>query len=135
MNLRVILISLVGFISSVYVTSCNHFEQGERIYQVKCGNCHGIDGEGLEAMYPPLNHSEVIQYGNSLLCIITQGLKGVRVVNRQKYEGSMPPVTDLNEVELSNLINFIQNKWVKEKRQPANPGLIIKWKNNCNSNQ
>ena len=101
------LFSFLVFISCKTTT----FEEGKRIYVAYCSNCHMEDGSGLGSLIPPLAHTDYsYPDGANIVCVITQGLEGPITVNGKEYNGVMPPAT-LNDVQLHNLINYINNAW------------------------
>jgi mono/diheme cytochrome c family protein len=111
------------------ITSCNTYTQGERIYQLKCANCHGINGEGLADLYPSISSSDIIKQNIKILpCII---IKGKFTLNDKGEKISeMPPVHDMGDVELSNLLNYLQNKYGK-KKETISMDSLIQWKSRC----
>lgn len=74
------------------------FTKGEEIYTKKCANCHMADGSGLGSYIPPLKKDTPIDFITST-CIITLG-KGEE--NLQ-----MPAFKELTDVELTNLVNYL----------------------------
>ncbi|MEO5906390.1 MAG: cytochrome c [Saprospiraceae bacterium] len=82
----------------------NPYKQGRTLYSFHCESCHMEDGSGLVKLIPSLKESILIRNSpDSLVCLIINGLPLNVLTNQQ-----MPPNTSLNEVELANLINFLQ---------------------------
>lgn len=104
------------FLCISFIISCKpKYYQGEVSYNQHCANCHGLDGEGLKSLYPPLSNSEYLE--NNILnlpCIIRYGLNERIVINSKEYDTPMAGIAELDEIEISNIMNFIQSKWVKE---------------------
>lgn len=70
------------------------------------------DGSGLEGLIPPLNGSTLIrQHPDLLPCIVRNGMEGPARVNGVDYNQVMAPVQGLNDVELANVLNYIQYEW------------------------
>lgn len=70
------------------------------------------DGSGLEGLIPPLNASTLIRQQPDLLpCIVRNGMEGPARVNGIDYNQVMAPVQGLNDVELANVLNYIQYEW------------------------
>jgi mono/diheme cytochrome c family protein len=85
----------------------NPYSQGQVIYNYYCGNCHMEDGSGLGKLIPSLDSSRLtLSDPQKLVCLILKGLP----VNPETGQ-SMPANTALNEVELTNLINFLGDKY------------------------
>lgn len=97
----------------VLLSACRQeYPQGEQIYKAYCVNCHMEDGSGLALLIPPLADADYLRlYPDSIPCIIREGRKGGLTVNGTLYHESMPSARNLNEVELSNLINYINTAW------------------------
>lgn len=82
----------------------NPYKQGKTLYSFHCESCHMADGSGLVKLIPSLESSTLFsQAPDSLVCLIRHGLALNPATGQQ-----MPPNTTLNEVEMANLINFLQ---------------------------
>jgi hypothetical protein len=70
------------------------------------------DGTGLGWWIPPLNGADYLEmHRDSVPCIIRFGSQGGNTINGIYYKQPMPSFRNLNEVELSNLINYINTAW------------------------
>ena len=84
------------------------------LYRSHCASCHGLEGEGLKPLAPPLIDSEWIAgEPKALVAIILQGLEGPIHVNGQRYAipnilPAMPGVGHLDSGDLTHLINFMR---------------------------
>ncbi len=104
--------------SILCLTNCQQlsYEQGQRIYESRCSNCHMVDGSGLSAMYPNLQTSELIKNGGAkLACVILNGKKSSIMSNLV-----MPANHDLSSAELSNLLNYLHHTWGSQKAEVPN---------------
>lgn len=115
-----------------FIPGCQSpYEQGRELYISACANCHMDDGSGLEGLIPPLNGSEiVIQKPDLLPCIVRNGMAGPALVNGVMYDQVMAPVTGLNDVELANVLNYIQYEW-GDRQIFYSPGQIEKIVGTC----
>ncbi|MBK8504442.1 MAG: cytochrome c [Saprospiraceae bacterium] len=97
------------------LTACgcqqNPYQQGERLYSLHCANCHMADGKGLMSLYPPLNTPEFQDYADQFSCIIRQGLSDTITVVQKEFIFPMPAIPELNNVEISNIYNYIRHTW------------------------
>ena len=85
----------------------NPYRQGQDLYIVHCENCHVRDGSGLGKLIPALDASKLtLSDPGKLICLIRKGLP----VNKQTGQ-QMPSNTILNDVEMTNLINFLGSKY------------------------
>ena len=88
------------------------YQIGERLYKTNCANCHMDHGEGLGALIPPLAGSDYLgKHLNELPCAIRRGLKDTIVVNGKTYSEQMPPNGDLSDIQITNLLNYINSSW------------------------
>ena len=104
----------VVILCGVLTQSCEQkpYKHGEILYQNFCQNCHNEDGEALRKLIPPLANSDyLINHKEELACIIRYGLEGEIVVNGIKYNQVMSPIDKLTDVEIANIINYINNTW------------------------
>lgn len=105
-----------GLLFLFLLSSCAEGPSGESLYLGQCASCHGKEGEGLGQLIPPLANSDFIaEDKGNLSCIILNGLDGPIVVNGITYNGTMPGMPKLTKAEIVNLINYIHQKWYKEK--------------------
>ncbi len=96
------------------IASCdqNPYRDGEALYKAQCANCHMDDGIGLGALMPPLAGSDYLKNNKSLLpCILINGLSDTITVNGKTYAEKMPGIPTLSAVEVTNVLNYINNAW------------------------
>lgn len=87
-------------------------ESGKRVYDSYCANCHLDDGKGLGALIPPLANSDYLSVNRSKLPLIVRyGLQDTIVVNGITYAEKMAGMPGLNEIQVTNLLNFIGQSW------------------------
>ena len=105
-----ILIILCSFVF-IYCQN-NIYVKGEGLYITYCSNCHGKDGNGLKNLYPPLNQSDFYQENlEKVPCIILNGLEDEITVNGNNFMMPMEGVPNLTDVDITNLINYINTAW------------------------
>ncbi len=86
--------------------------QGAYLYERECSSCHMPDGSGLGALYPPLANSDYLRENQgNLACIIKYGISDTMIVNGIQYDMPMEGIKKLNEVEITNIINYINTAW------------------------
>jgi len=90
--------------------------QGELLFEAYCAHCHMSGGQGLKKLIPPIAASDYLnQNWNQLACIIKYGQQAEILVNGVVYSEPMPANEKMTEVEISNIITYIQSKWYPEK--------------------
>jgi len=89
------------------------FAEGRALYQQACAACHGLAGEGLPNLAPPLVDSEwVTGPADRLIRIVLHGMEGPIEVNGRRYEPpailpNMPAVDSLTDTELAALLGYV----------------------------
>lgn len=81
-------------------------------YENKCASCHGLEGEGIKEMIPPLASADwLVNNQASIACIIKHGVKGPLLVNGNEYDIEMLGQKKIQDIELTNIINYINTSW------------------------
>lgn len=86
--------------------------QGRWLYEQHCAPCHMEDGSGLASLYPPLAESDYLHTNQeNFACIIRYGLYDTIVVNGVTYDVPMEGISELEDVEVHNIINYVNKSW------------------------
>ncbi len=113
MKLKIfIFFSLFAMINLSIQTACetDKYSQGKTLYDNYCVNCHGENGENLAELIPPLANSDyLIKNKDKIACLIYYGYKGKITVNGIEYKQQMPGNPNFNDIDIANLINYINN--------------------------
>lgn len=89
--------------------------EGEGLYLKHCSNCHQVNGQGLAALYPPLNPSDYIdQHIEDVVCLIKYGKKGKMTVNGKVYDQPMPALA-LSDLEVAEIVTYLYNSGGRNK--------------------
>lgn len=95
-------------------------DRGASMYAHYCASCHGNNGEGIQAMAPPLNRSSwVLQDQQTLIRIVLDGMTGPVSVDGVNYA---PPAVmpimpglrqnpDLADAQLADLLTHVRHAW------------------------
>lgn len=73
-------------------------------------------GEGLGKLIPSLNSDYYRLNRDKLPCIIKNGMTDSILVNGQWFNEEMLGFPQLNEIDIANLINYIDHKLLKEEK-------------------
>jgi mono/diheme cytochrome c family protein/glucose/arabinose dehydrogenase len=96
------------------------FPKGVALFSTICQTCHGIDGNGVKSLGPPLNQSEwVTGSTEKLVSIVLFGLTGPVKVNGHLYEspevsGDMPGIgydKEMQNEDIAQLLSYIRKSW------------------------
>jgi len=99
-----------------YFSCESPYQKGAALYVQHCSNCHGKNGEGLRKLYPPINQELYLTYSSKLPCMIRYGNKDTVTYNSISYETEMPGNADLTDIDIVNLINFLEWKYGANNR-------------------
>ena len=114
----------------MYSCGEGNFTQGKRIYTALCANCHQEDGSGLARLIPSLSTSKMLmQPDNEIICRIYLGVNADSLGTKEKY---MPSFKKLTNVELTNLLNFLQERFAGGKYEYHLEEVKV-GKSKCNS--
>lgn len=89
-----------------------YYTTGKIIYEQRCQNCHGRNGEGLSSLIPPLTDGEYLKTNKAFLaCLMTDGVKNkmMRVAGKT-YVGNMP-APGLAPIDAAKVITYITNSF------------------------
>ncbi|WP_346317763.1 c-type cytochrome [Chitinophaga sp. YIM B06452] len=96
------------------------YPRGALIFKTVCQTCHGTDGDGIQSLAPPLNHSEIVTGKKErLIAIVLYGLTGPVEVNGKVYKApeinaDMPGIAtsdEFSDADIAQLLSFIRNAW------------------------
>ncbi len=86
---------------------------GKTLFAGTCSVCHQESGAGLPGVFPPLAKSDYLATlsNDQLIHLVLNGLTGVVKVNGQDYNSVMPPMSQLTDDEIANILTFALNNW------------------------
>ncbi len=94
------------------VTKEQQIEAGSVLYKGTCSTCHQESGEGLPNVFPPLAKSDYLTSDpRRAIAIVLNGLTGPVKVNGTEYNSVMPPMSQLNDDEVANILTYALNTW------------------------
>jgi nitrite reductase (NO-forming) len=87
-------------------------EAGKVRYLGTCSVCHQVNGEGVPSVFPPLAAADYLNADKRrAIAIALNGLEGPVEVNGAKYNSVMPPMSQLNDDEIANILTYVLNSW------------------------
>ncbi len=86
---------------------------GQALYAGTCSVCHQNNGEGMAGVFPPLAKSDYVaaRSHDELIAIVLNGLTGPVKVNGQDYNSVMPPMSQLTDDEIANILTYVNTSW------------------------
>ncbi|MDN7673661.1 copper-containing nitrite reductase [Burkholderia oklahomensis] len=89
---------------------------GGAVFASTCAVCHQSGGAGLPGVFPPLAGSDFLAANpKRAISILLHGLNGKVTVNGHDYDSAMPPMAQLTDDEVANVLTYVLNSW-------GNPG-------------
>jgi nitrite reductase (NO-forming) len=85
---------------------------GGVLFKGTCSVCHQESGQGLPNVFPPLAGSDFLKADHQrAIGIVLNGLTGPVTVNGATYNSVMPPMSQLNDDEIANILTYVTNSW------------------------
>ncbi len=98
--------------ASGVLTLEQQIKAGEALYSGTCSTCHQNNGEGIPNVFPPLAKSDFLNADKTrAIQVVLNGLSGPVKVNNMNYNSVMPPMSQLNDDEVANIVTFALNSW------------------------
>ncbi len=98
------------------LTQDDQIKAGQQLFGGTCSVCHQANGEGLAGVFPPLAKSDYLAADpKRAIRTVLNGLTGKVTVNGKDYNSVMPPMNQLNDDEVANILTYVLNTW-------GNPG-------------
>lgn len=117
--------------TAVLLSGCSGNRADAAVYDKHCASCHGRDGQGLRALYPPLQDSDYLgEKIRELPCLISGGIRGTIVTGNKTKNIRMPAFGDLTLEEMSSLVSYLQQRWGKGGETPSEQ-TVAQWLRSC----
>lgn len=85
---------------------------GKALFAGTCSVCHQADGNGLPGVFPPLAGSDYLKNPvDEIIGIVLNGKSGKLVVNGKEFNSAMPPMSNLNDDEVANILTYVYGSW------------------------
>jgi nitrite reductase (NO-forming) len=94
------------------LTVADQVKAGEALFAGTCSVCHQPNGAGLPGVFPPLAKSDYLAADTKrAIDVVLNGLTGKVTVNGSEYNSVMPPMTQLNDDAIANILTYVMNSW------------------------
>lgn len=89
--------------------------RGQSVYLGTCSTCHQRDGAGLAGVFPPLVESDFLMADKERsIRLVIEGLTGPIEVNGVAFNGVMPPLANLTDHEISDVLTYVRSNFGNE---------------------
>ncbi len=94
------------------LTKDMQIKAGAALFTGTCSVCHQANGEGLPGVFPPLAKSDFLTQDRAkAIAVVINGLSGPVKVNGKDYNSVMPPMSQLNDDAIANILTYVTNSW------------------------
>lgn len=94
------------------LTLAQQIKAGGALYNGTCSVCHQAAGEGIPTVFPPLAKSDFLNADKvRAIGAVLNGLTGPVTVNGNTYNSVMPPMSQLNDDEVANILTYVLNSF------------------------
>ncbi|MBC5768144.1 copper-containing nitrite reductase [Ramlibacter albus] len=93
------------------LTPEDQVKAGQQLFAGTCSVCHQANGAGMPGVFPPLAKSDFLDNVKKSIDVVLNGLSGKVTVNGTEYNSVMPPMNQLNDDEVANIMTYILNSW------------------------
>jgi len=94
------------------LTKEQQIKAGEVLFKGTCSTCHEDTGLGLPNVFPPLAKSDYLLADKKrAIGVVVNGLSGPVTVNGSAFNSVMPPMSQLNDDEIANILTYVLNTW------------------------
>jgi nitrite reductase (NO-forming) len=85
---------------------------GQALFAGTCSTCHQSNGAGLPGVFPPLAKSDWLAANpKRAIDVVLGGLTGPIKVNGSDYNSVMPPMSQLTDDEVANILTYVTGSW------------------------
>jgi nitrite reductase (NO-forming) len=94
------------------LTKAQQMEAGAVLFKGTCSTCHQETGLGIPNVFPPLAKSDfLLSNEQRAIGIVMNGFSGPVKVNGADYNSVMPPMSQLNDDEIANILTYVLNSF------------------------
>lgn len=85
---------------------------GKQLFMGTCSVCHQPEGQGVENVFPPLAKADYLMDDKARsIDIVLNGLSGAVTVNGKVYNSVMPPMSQLNDDEVADILSYVRSSF------------------------
>jgi nitrite reductase (NO-forming) len=94
------------------LTKQQQIDAGAALFKGTCSVCHQESGQGMPQVFPPLAKSDYLMADTKrAIETVLNGRSGPITVNGQQYNSVMPPMSQLTDDEVANILTYAMSSW------------------------
>ena len=94
------------------LTLQDQVQAGKELFVGTCSVCHQANGAGLAGVFPPLAQSDYLAKDpQQVISVVLHGLSGKLKVNGKDYDSVMPPMNQINDDGVANILTYVLNSF------------------------
>jgi nitrite reductase (NO-forming) len=94
------------------LTKVDQIAAGKQLFLGTCSPCHQPEGQGVPIAFPPLAGSDFLMADKARsIGIVLNGKTGLVTVNGKEFNSVMPPLSQLPDDDIANILTFVRNSW------------------------
>jgi mono/diheme cytochrome c family protein len=102
-----------GKAQTAMAASTPEMTAGGAIYRDQCSACHGLDGKGIDRLFPSVANSSMARADDptSVIRIVLRGARSVATDKEPTAPGMPSYGWQLNDGQVANVLTYIRNSW------------------------
>ena len=87
--------------------------RGQRLYEDRCVECHGLEGQGAKGAYPALagNRKLTMRSASNVVRVVVEGGFAPTTAGNPRPFGMPPFGQSLNNAEVADVVTYVRNAW------------------------
>ena len=87
--------------------------RGQRLYEDRCVECHGAQGQGAKGAYPALNGNRklTMRSAQNVVRVVVEGGFAPTTAGNPRPFGMPPFVQSLNNTDVADVVTYVRNAW------------------------
>lgn len=97
--------------------------RGGDAYLSNCASCHGVHGEGLAGVIPPLNGNSAVTAAGpqDVINVVLGGLH-----SRRNFAPMLAIGAGMSDAQIADVANYVRQNWDNKAPPTAEPGMVAK---------
>jgi mono/diheme cytochrome c family protein len=100
---------------------------GAAIYRDQCSACHGLDGKGVNELFPSIADSSMVRSDDPTTSIrlVLRGARSVQTPSQETGSGMPSYGRQLDDAQVAGVLTYMRNSW-GDAAAPVTPAQVSK---------